>query len=101
MWHLRRGPNRQLSLEELSNGHVGFERNMLRRRRAKDILEDKIGLAKPLFDIAATQLEVTAEIAPGGEILNQLAGYRLLLWPGIVDQRGDRSKRLFFIEYRG
>ena len=63
MRHLRRGPYRQLSLKELRDGHVGFQGNMLRRRRAKDILENKISLAKPLFDIAATQLEVTAEVA--------------------------------------
>src|SRR6266536_551491 len=101
MGHLRRGPNRKLSLEELGNGHVGLQGNVLRRGRAEDILENKISLAKPLFDIAATELEVTAKVAPGREILNQFAEYKLLLWARIVDQRRGRLERLLFIKHGG
>src|SRR4029453_6114486 len=101
MGHLRRGPYRQLSLEELGNGHVRFQGNMLRRRRAEDILENKISLAKPLFDIAATQLEVTAEVAPRREILNQFAEHWLLLRPRIVHQRRGGLERLLFIKHSG
>src|SRR4030095_7438294 len=99
MGHLRRGPECQLSLKELGNGHVGFQGNMLRRRRAEDILENKISLAKPLFDIAVTQLEMTAEVAPRRKILNQFAEHRLLLRPRIVDQRRGGLEGPLFIKH--
>src|SRR5262245_58352107 len=72
---------------------------MLRCGRAEDILENKISIVKPLLDVAATQLEVTAEIAPGGEILDQLAKYWLLRRPGIVDQWRVGLECFLFIEH--
>ena len=99
--HLRRGPYRQFALEELRNGDMGFQRNMLRRRRAKDIFENKISLAKALFDIATAELEVAAQIAAGREILNQFAEHRLLLGPRIVDQRRGGLERFLFIKHGG
>src|SRR5262249_9474218 len=101
MGHLSGGPNRQFSLEELSYGHMKYKGNGLRHRRPKDIFENKISLAKPLFDIATTQLEMTAEVTPRREILNQFAEHRLLLRPGIVDQWRGGLQRLLFVKNRG
>ena len=36
----------------------------------KGVFVDKIRLAKPLFDVSAAQLEVTAEVASAREILD-------------------------------
>ena len=68
--HLRRGPQRQFALNKLRDRDVGLERHVLRRRRAKNIFENKIRFVKTRFEIATAEFEMAADISAGRKILD-------------------------------
>src|SRR6516164_11183037 len=80
---------------------MGLEKAVLRRRQRKSILKDTIRLGKALFDIAANELEMSAQIGPFDRLqFSQISKAGLWKLDRIMNQGRVGLKRFLNIEHR-